>query len=83
MKNLKEKLNNWKFIILIIVIAGGSFYWYELRPSKIRKGCVNLVEVQINRNNLGRNYIPVDERGDNNNKDFNSYYEGCLRKEGL
>ena len=42
MEQVKEKLkklNDWKFIILIILIVGGAFYWYEMRPSMIRSSC--------------------------------------------
>ena len=27
-------------VILILVLAGGAFYWFEYRPAEIRKGCV-------------------------------------------
>jgi len=42
MKKFKEiliKLNNWKFVILIIVILGGSFYWFSVRPARIYSKC--------------------------------------------
>jgi len=42
MKKFKEilvKLNNWKFIILIILIIGEAFYWFQWRPSQIIKRC--------------------------------------------
>lgn len=39
MKNLKEKFNNWKFIIIIVIIAGGALYWTQLRPSWIKRSC--------------------------------------------
>ncbi|MBA3046830.1 hypothetical protein KKC83_01195 [Patescibacteria group bacterium] len=27
--------------ILILLILGGAFYWYEYRPSLIKKVCIN------------------------------------------
>ncbi len=35
-----EKLKEYKYIILIgLIILGFAFYWYELRPTQIRKKC--------------------------------------------
>ncbi len=53
MKEILIKLNAWKFIILIIIIIGGSFYWYELRPVQIKKNCADTARVQINRGDNG------------------------------
>jgi len=44
---MKEKLKTWFFknwfktsiIIITIVMVGSAFYWYELRPSKIKHDC--------------------------------------------
>lgn len=44
---MKEKLKTWFFknwfktsiIIIAIVMVGSAFYWYELRPSKIKHDC--------------------------------------------
>lgn len=30
-------------VIALLLIAGISFYWYEIRPSQIRKKCVSIV----------------------------------------
>lgn len=29
----------WPIILLVVVILGGLFYWYEWRPSRIRTTC--------------------------------------------
>ncbi len=35
-----EKLKEYKLIIiLVLVVLGGAFYWYEWRPSQIKKEC--------------------------------------------
>ncbi|KKU81028.1 MAG: hypothetical protein UY07_C0027G0009 [Parcubacteria group bacterium GW2011_GWA1_47_8] len=37
-----EKIKEYKgIIILILVVLGGAFYWYEWRPTQIRKDCFN------------------------------------------
>ena len=31
-------------ILLLIVIFGGMFYWFELRPTEIRKNCAEAIK---------------------------------------
>jgi hypothetical protein len=85
MKKFKEiliKLNNWKFVILIIVIIGGAFYWFQMRPINIRKGCVDLAEKEIwlNKDHVGYISITQNERAEGK---FDVYYERCLYEHGL
>jgi len=51
-----EKIKQYKFIILIvIIILGIAFYWFEWRPAQIRKECSERSKVAIygsNYNNL-------------------------------
>lgn len=79
MKKLKEiliKLNNWKFIILIVLIIGGAFYWYSLRPSIIKKDCYSEArEKAIIKSDLPDKKIYKD--------DFDTYYKWCLESKGL
>lgn len=79
MKKIKEiliKLNNWKFIILIMLIISGAFYWYEIRPSVIKKSCYNTAKgkAMIN-SNLPNNKFTKD--------DYDTYYKWCLESKGL
>lgn len=40
MKKYLEQIKNQKILLLILVILlGFVFYWYEYRPSEIRKDC--------------------------------------------
>ena len=44
-KNM-EKIKEYKgIIILILIVLGAAFYWYEWRPSKIRKDCFNMFTI--------------------------------------
>lgn len=38
MKKIKEYAG---IIIIILIILGFVFYWYEYKPNKIRKNCFN------------------------------------------
>jgi len=64
------------FIILAIVIFGGVFYWYSLRPSIIKQSCYKEA--------LKR----AQEKGGREDKkfsadDYDTYYKWCLQKKGL
>lgn len=42
MKNLLHK--NYIYLIVILSISGILFYWYEIRPSQIKKDCYNSIK---------------------------------------
>jgi len=69
-------INKWKVLLIIVLIGAGLFYWYEWRPSQIRKICQEKVE------NHDRELLEsaiksklVKEGGD--------IYDFCLRQHGL
>ncbi len=72
MKKFKEiliKLNNWKFVILIIVIIGGSFYWFSVRPARIYSKCTKW---------------SLENRPTGTNLDQLEFmYKVCLRRNGI
>ena len=60
-------------MILIII---GAFYWYEVRPSIIKKNCyVEAKENAIAKRNLFDNKF--------NKEDYDTYYKWCLESKGL
>jgi len=36
---MKEKIKKYWWVVIIIFIIGGAFYWFQWRPSQIRKEC--------------------------------------------
>jgi len=73
--------------IVIFVLSGGYFYWYQLRPSKIRIECKKYVS------NTGFNITSESERA-SLNWDMNKinaaereksdwWYKDCLNENGL
>ncbi len=83
MKKIKEilaKLNNPKFIssIAIILILCGTFYWYEIRPSKIFSIChtkaLKSAIKEYSSNEKNEYYYPDD---------YEFSYKQCLRKKGI
>lgn len=65
-----ENLNQWKFIILIMLIITSAFYWFQLRPTEIRKKCAQASEV-----------ITGDFSW--NKEILRQRYNDCLSKHGL
>ncbi len=64
-----DKLKEYKEIIWIVIIGLVLiFYWYELRPARIRKECAE---------NASSKAI---EKG---NDYWKNYYSACLKEKGL
>lgn len=38
---MKEKFKKYWWVIIIILVIGVVFYWFQWRPSEIRKECFN------------------------------------------
>ena len=67
-KNDMQKLKQyWVIILLIVVILGGLFYWFELRPAKIISDCSSIA-----RSNAKLGY-----------ESFASVYDDCLMANGI
>ncbi len=39
---MKEKIKKYWWVIIIVLFVGGIFYWYEWRPTQIRKHCYDI-----------------------------------------
>jgi hypothetical protein len=42
---MKEQIKKYWWIIIVILIVGFSFYWYEWRPSQIRIECSKVCDL--------------------------------------
>jgi len=72
-----EKIKQYKYIILIIlVILGFAFYWFQLRPTQIRSKCWDTVEKIKNGEIKSDNYLDKFFPTDN-------LYTNCLKEKGL
>ena len=66
----KEFLNNNKNLTLLLIVLlalGLAFYWYELRPTQVKKEC----------------YKKSINTGFKSTSEADIYYKYCLRKSGL
>ncbi len=85
---IKENCFKLSIIIVILFIFGASFYWYEWRPSQIKKECykeateeaINLTKTKAE---ISNTYKEFAEKNMFRKDDFESYYKGCLKKKGL
>jgi len=68
--NVTRKMNK-RILILIILVIVGLFYWYEWRPSQIKKYC---------------NQWALDKSKTSdttyNREGYENYYARCLREKG-
>ena len=79
-----EKIKEYKYVILIVLlIIGYAFYWLQIRPELTRKECAGVAIDRINAFNEGKGYVPINERADRNDTDFNRYFERCILEKGL
>ncbi len=68
-------IEKYKWLILVIVLIGGYFYWYEWRPAEIRKRCIE-VTADVMKDGKYYGYKAEQERTD-------FLYKGCLKLQGL
>ncbi len=60
--------------ILVVVVMGGAFYWFQVRPAQARKDCIKMYPgaFGMSESTTGR-LARLDSAG----------YEKCLREHGL
>jgi hypothetical protein len=66
-KFIKENWFKIAIIVIILIVIGGIFYWFQLRPAQIRKECTE------------NSYI--DKK--NQKYFLETSYSECLKKHGL
>lgn len=71
------KIDNIKnIIVLVIVILVSLFYWYEYRPSQVRKDCSTRTCMGTNSRTC---IVPYSLSG----ADKEQIYKNCLREKGI
>ncbi|MDO8604820.1 MAG: hypothetical protein Q7K40_05525 [bacterium] len=80
-----EKIKEYRGIIIIaLIILAFSFYWFETRPSLIKKDCYNEAKesaVEKAKKEDLKNGLAAE--GGFMEGDYNSYYKWCLQSKGL
>jgi hypothetical protein len=75
---MNEKIKKYWWVIVIVLVIAGFFYWYEWRPTQIRKECaISILEKgdKFNHEQFLAKY-GVQEAKDN-------LYKNCLKEHGL
>lgn len=66
------KLHEHKYIIIVaLLVLGVFFYWFQYRPSEIKKDCAKLAKNEAQKS-WGLNQNEYDIK-----------YKNCLREKGL
>ena len=79
-KFIKENWFKLTIIFIIVIITSGLFYWYEYRPSEIKKECFRgAVDF------THEAFEKEDSKGslEEFKKAYDLFYINCLRKNGL
>jgi len=87
-KKILALLNQWKVILILLLIGSGLFYWYEWRPSQIRKECAKIatevaIELMKTKAKISDRYKQFAEKDLFLKDDMETYYKECLRRRGL
>lgn len=69
----------WVIVFLIVVILGVSFYWFQWRPSKIKKECSKYPDTTTT---SVKTYDGIGG-GSSEKKETTNPYVDCLHKNGL
>ncbi|MFA5124748.1 MAG: hypothetical protein WC473_02905 [Patescibacteria group bacterium] len=76
MQKLKQY---WIIILLMVIVGGGLFYWFQWRPTQIRKDC-SVKVMQINTNGgLDQAFEEFKQL----EQDYDNNYKKCLRDNGI
>jgi hypothetical protein len=80
-----EKIKQFKIIIiLVLVVIGTSFYWFQLRPAQIRKSCWDKIEKIKSGELKSEKYVSQEfQIALGNQKATEDYYGNCLKGKGL
>lgn len=78
------------FIILTSILILGLFYWYQFRPSQIRKKCSEISKEKageklkwLGEETKDETYIKASREGKYQMDDYEFIYNQCLHDEGL
>mgnify|MGYP001363335432 CR=1 FL=1 len=80
-----EKLKEYKYIIIIVlIILGLVFYWFEWRPSRIMIKCNDLALWQASARTYREDMDRVHgETFQYSQKEYEHYFSICLKNKGL
>jgi len=93
---MKEKIKKYWLVIIIILIIGGVFYWFQIRPSMAYSVCHYKAESQAQKlyeDRIGdKYYVSEAEKEKDKDKikqgyylidDYDYAYKQCLRTRGI
>jgi len=91
-KSKGSRVIKWVFISIVLLIVGGWFYWYEVRPANIRSLCSQIATEKATLKKEDQKPDLLDtilDRSKTSDKDifypdkYEIYYDICLNEHGL
>jgi len=89
-KFIKENWFKTLAVLFLLSLGIGLFYWYEWRPSEIKKECVNMAKEKATKLLKTRSELSGYNKYDDEIKkglylrdDYEALYQNCLRENGL
>lgn len=73
--NMNESRYKIFLILLILLLIGGWFYWFQIRPSNIRQKCYAYT--------LQKREERINSNDRLTNEEANNYFRRCLVENGL
>lgn len=89
---LKENWFKFGILIIILILGGVSFYWFQYRPSQIKKSCDEIARIKAHAKYCEDNHyfnkdlcinFPTEDQNKVNIDSYNFNFKSCLNKYGL
>lgn len=74
-----SKAKTWSLIIILVILAGTSFYWFQWRPVHIRQQCAKEALEKA----LADNHTNGDDKIHYDESFYNQINRACLNLKGL
>lgn len=82
-------MNNSKIFIIVILLVGGlAFFWFAIRPSQIKKACIQKAQAETGQPQAQgsfdvEKFLERKGLGSDKQKLIDDVYKNCLREKGL
>jgi|GEM_PF-3536910 len=76
-------MTRYIFLVGIIIVAGGFFYWFGIRPENIRANCAASTDALLESAKSSAAELGPPMTAEEQSTQYNMTYEQCLHDSGL